>query len=165
MTSRLLNFSVHFGHSVFNMLSSIRFYLKWFWSLFFVSNIGPFFLLSNLYIVIYATKHVHEKITLKYPERSTEITHIMSVMFATMYLGEKDNLDLKNQNHHLQQRRGSKRKLDQIPSTRVKRRITKFDNPEDSYTIRAVDEQNIIPDLWDTRSLSMGWKSEVYQTF
>lgn len=86
---------------------------------------------------------MHEKITLKHPERSTEITHIMSVMFATMYLGEKDNLDLNNQNHHSQQGRGSKRKLDQIPSTRVKRRITKYDNPEDSYTIRAVDEQNM----------------------
>lgn len=94
---------------------------------------------------------MHEKITLKYPERSTEITHIMSVMFATMYLGEKDNLDLNNQNHHLQQRRGSKRKLDQIPSTRVKRQITKYDNPEDSYTIRAVGEQTM--SKFNTRSM------------
>lgn len=64
----------------------------------------------------------------------------MSVMLTTMYLGEKDNLDLNNQNHHLQQGRGSKKKIDQIPSSRVKRRITKYNNPEDSYTIRAVDE-------------------------
>lgn len=127
----------------FNMLSSIRFYLKWFRSLFFVSNIGSFFVPSNVYIKIYAPKHVHETITLKHPERSTETTHIMNVMFATMFFGEKDKLDLNNQNHHLQQRWGSKRKLDQIPSTRVKRRITKYDNPKDSYTIRAVDEQNM----------------------
>lgn len=80
---------------------------------------GSYFVPPNLYIVIYATKPVHKKITLKHTERSTEITHIMSVMFATMYLGEKDNLDLNSQNHHLQQGRGSKKK-DQIPSTSLK---------------------------------------------
>lgn len=55
--------------------------------------------------------------------------------------GRKDNLDLHKQNHHLQQGRGSKRNLDQILSTSVKRQITKYDIPENSYTIRAVDEQ------------------------
>lgn len=92
---------------------------------------------------MYATKHVHEKITLKHPERSTEIIHIMSVMLTTMYLGEKDNI-ICNKVEGL-------KKIDQIPSSRVKRRITKYNNPEDSYTIRAVDEQNM--SKFNTRSM------------
>lgn len=92
----LLNFLVYFGYFVFNMLLSIWFYLKWFWLLFFVFNIGLFFVFLNLYIVIYVIKYVYEKIILKYLERSMEIIYIMSVMFVIMYLGEKDNLDLNN---------------------------------------------------------------------
>lgn len=55
----------------------------------------------------------------------------------------KDNLDSHKRNLHLQFGRGTKRKLDQNHSKSVKRRITKYDDPEDSYTIRAVEEHNM----------------------
>lgn len=92
----LLNLLVYFGYFVFNMLLSIWFYLKWFRLLFFVFNIGLFFVFLNVYIVIYVIKYVYEMIILKYLERSMEIIYIMNVMFVVMFLGEKDNLDLNN---------------------------------------------------------------------